>query len=380
MEATVKKKETKFGRFLQRFFEAITNPTFLYVVKRILTSLLTLVLIIALVTALIRLLPDTKFYDVKEYNDIMRKTGKYAAENYKNKSLFEAGRKDLNGNDISVFQSIFQYIYYILPIPKSIPVKYNASYTQVLETKEFLIYLGKSNQYHQFVTDLLISKMGISFTISIVCTALTYLFSIPLGVAMAKKPGGIVDKIGNIFIVLNWAIPGLVFYLLMNSLMGRADGPFYWGNFGFFYEEGRWWTLFPPIFCVTFLSIPGVAIWVRRYMVDELSSDYVKFARSKGLGENTIMYKHVFRNAVVPLIRGLPATFIGAIVGSYYIEYIWNIPGTGVLLINGLQGSTPDVQLVQGLTTIYALLSMLSFLLGDLITIAFDPRIKLTSD
>ena len=89
------------------------------------------------------------------------------------------------------------------------------------------------------------------------------------------------------------------------------------------------------------------------------------------------MYKHVFRNAVIPLVRGLPATFIGAIIGSYYIEYIWTIPGTGILLIQGLQGSTPDVQLVQGLTVIYAALSMISFLLGDLVTVFFDPRIKL---
>ena len=115
-------------------------------------------------------------------------------------------------------------------------------------------------------------------------------------------------------------------------------------------------------------------------MVDELSSDYVKFARSKGLSENTIMYKHVFRNACVPLVRGLPATFLGAIIGSYYVEYIWTIPGTGILLIQGLQGSSPDVQLVQGLTVIYAALSMLSFLLGDIITVFFDPRIKLTAD
>ena len=92
------------------------------------------------------------------------------------------------------------------------------------------------------------------------------------------------------------------------------------------------------------------------------------------------MYKHVFSNAVIPLVRGLPATFIGAIIGSYYIEYIWTIPGTGVLLIQGLQGATPDVQLVQGLTVIYAALSMLSFLLGDIVTVFFDPRIKLESD
>ena len=89
------------------------------------------------------------------------------------------------------------------------------------------------------------------------------------------------------------------------------------------------------------------------------------------------MYKHVFRNAVVPLVRNIPATLLGAIVGSYYVEYIWSIPGTGILLVQGLQGATPDVQLIQGLTIIYGAISMLSFMLGDIITVFFDPRIKL---
>ncbi len=372
-------KEKPINRFLKGVSEALKNKTFHYILRRILSSLFTLVLIVAVVTALIRLLPDTKFYDVKEFKSISQKVGKAAAENYMNRSLYLAGRRDIHGNEIPVIQSIFEYIYWILPIPKDIPIKWNSNYTQVIEYAHFLTYFGKSQNLsgNPFITDLLVSRMGISFAISIICTLLTYLFGIPLGIAMAKKPGGTVDKIGNIFIVLNWAIPGLVFYLLMNSIMGRNDSIFGWGHFGFFYDSKKWWTLVPPIFCVVFLGIPGLSIWVRRYMVDELSSDYVKFARSKGLSENIIMYKHVFRNAVIPLVRGLPATFIGAIIGSYYIEYIWTIPGTGILLIQGLQGSTPDVQLVQGLTVIYAALSMISFLLGDLVTVFFDPRIKL---
>ena len=114
-------------------------------------------------------------------------------------------------------------------------------------------------------------------------------------------------------------------------------------------------------------------------MIDELTSDYVKFARSKGLSETTIMYKHVFRNAMIPLVRNIPGTLLGAFIGSYYVESIWLIPGTGNLLINSLSGA-PDVPVVQGLTVIYAGISMLSFLLGDIITVFFDPRIKLQAD
>jgi oligopeptide transport system permease protein len=87
----------------------------------------------------------------------------------------------------------------------------------------------------------------------------------------------------------------------------------------------------------------------------------------------------VLRNAAVPIIRNIPATLLLAIIGSYYVETIWGIPGTGNLLIGALRSSKPDVPVIQGLTVIYAALSMSAFLLGDIVTIFFDPRIKLTS-
>ena len=242
------------------------------------------------------------------------------------------------------------------------------------------VFLGRSLYSNpKDVVELLKSRMGISFSISLITVFFTYLLAYPLGVGMAKKPGGLVDKLGNIFLVLNYAIPALVFYLIMNMILGRPDGIFGAFGFSYFYDAERLITLVPPIFCMVFLSIPGTSIWVRRFMIDELSSEYVKFARSKGLSENRIMYTHVLRNAAVPLIRNIPATLLLAIIGSYYVETIWGIPGTGNLLISALKSSKPDVPVIQGLTVIYAALSMSAFLLGDIVTIFFDPRIKLTS-
>ena len=118
-------KEKPINRFLKGVSEALKNKTFHYILRRILSSLFTLVLIVAVVTALIRLLPDTKFYDVKEFKSISQKVGKAAAENYMNRSLYLAGRRDIHGNEIPVIQSIFEYIYWILPVPKDIPIKWN---------------------------------------------------------------------------------------------------------------------------------------------------------------------------------------------------------------------------------------------------------------
>ena len=376
MENTVK-GNSKFKKILYAIGNALRNQTFLYIVKRLLSSLLTLFLLVVLVITLIRLLPDGQFYSSGDYRLIAGKSGKEVAERWKTLQLYRYGIVDINGNRISIFSSIFTYIYNILPFYKEIPIRWSTDYSRVLEYWKGFSYFGRSViMNNEYVMDIFNERIGISFAISIVSVVFTYLFAVPLGVAMAKKPGGIADKIGNVFIVLNYAIPAIVFYLIMNMVFGKKDGAFGWANFGFFYDENSpLLTLFPPIFCMVFLSIPGVSIWVRRFMADELSNDYVKFARSKGLSERTIMYKHVFRNAVVPLVRNIPATLLGAIVGSYYVETIWKIPGTGRLLIVGLQNL--DIAIIEGLTLIYGAISMLSFLLGDIVTVFFDPRIKL---
>ena len=363
------------GHFFVRLFK---NSTFRYILKRILSSFITLVLLVAIVTALIRLVPDNKLYDYALMQKLKSQAGEAAAKRYFIVQMFKYGRMTIDGRRISVVENIFQYIYYILPIYKTIPYAWDNRYQTVKASWSGFIYLGRSIEEAEFVTTIVSERMGISFTISIITVILTYIISFPLGVAMAKKPGGIVDKIGSVFIVLNYAIPALVFYLIMNNVFGNKNGPFGAFNFGFFYEKGKPQTLVIPIFCMVFLSIPGINIWVRRFMVDELNSDYVKFARSKGLSENRIMYTHVLRNACVPLVRNIPATFIGAIVGSYFVEQIWGIPGTGRLLISSL--NKLDVSAIQGLTVLYAALSMISFLLGDIITVFFDPRIKLISE
>ena len=371
----------KVLRFLERIWKALHNETFLYIVRRILSSLLTIFLLIALVTALIRLIPDTKFYNAKDFKTLYGKNPAMAI-NWRNHQLVLCGRCDQDGNPRSVIFTIFQYIYWILPIPKEIPQAWTDwSCTVVLRSWKGLSYFGYSLTYSEYCIDLLTSRMGISIIISLISTFGCYLFAIPLGVAMARKPGGVIDKIGNVFIVLNYAIPGIVFYLVMNKVFGDPNIGSSIIRFNYFYDpENPVVTLFPPLFCIIFLAIPGVSIWVRRYMVDELSKDYVKFARSKGLSERRIMYTHVFRNASVPLIRNIPAVLIGSIVGSYFIENIWKIHGTGELLITALQGAQPDIQLIQGLTIIYAAMSMISFLLGDIVTVFFDPRIKLMAD
>ena len=374
------KKQIHIKEILSKVWTGIkwffTNETFLYILRRIGSSLVTLLFLISVVISLIRAIPDSQLYDLGTYNRLAGQNIN-AAEAYKTKQLFKYGRYTIDGEPISVIETIGQYVYYILPIPKKVPIIWDLNWEEPIVFWEGTTFLGISMDTNDPVGEMVAERMGISMSISLTAVFFIYILSYPLGVAMAKKPGGTVDKIGSAFIVLNYAIPALVFYLLMNNILGRPDGPFGWAGFSYFYDDDNLMTLVPPIFSIIFLSIPGTSLWVRRFMVDELSSDYVKFARAKGLPENRIMYTHVLKNALVPLIRNIPVVFILSIIGSYFVEMIWLIPGTGNLMISALRASKPNVPVIQGLTIIYSLLSMTAFLLGDIVTALYDPRIKL---
>ena len=188
---------------------------------------------------------------------------------------------------------------------------------------------------------------------------------------MASRKDKFIDKFGKIYSVLIDAIPAIVYYFLIMILFQRVL------NLTTFFDRYDPSTWLAPLLSLIIAGIPGIAIWVRRYMVDELGSDYVKFAKAKGLSKNRIMFVHVLRNAVVPLVRTIPTAFIFSLLGSYYVEKIYSIPGLGQTLINAI--NKQDNPLVQGLVIIFAFVSTFAYLIGDITTAMVDPRISLTS-
>jgi len=117
--------------------------------------------------------------------------------------------------------------------------------------------------------------------------------------------------------------------------------------------------------------------WLRRYMIDQMNSDYVKFARSSGLGEGEIFTKHVLKNAAIPIIHGIPGSILGAMVGAFITERVYVVPGIGGLLINAINAY--DNGVIVGVTLFYAVISVLSMILGDILMALVDPRINFTS-
>lgn len=215
------------------------------------------------------------------------------------------------------------------------------------------------------------SKTGFSFVIGLISVLAAYLLGVPLGILMARKKDKLVDKIGTIYVIFIIAVPSLAYIFLFRELGGMVGLPK-----SFALEDSTWLMYVLPIISLALPSIANLMKWVRRYMIDQQNSDYVKFARSGGLSENEIFTKHILKNAIIPIVHGIPGSVLGALVGAIITESIYRVPGAGYLLTNAINAY--DNGVIVGLTLFYALLSILSLILGDILMAIVDPRISFT--
>ncbi len=192
---------------------------------------------------------------------------------------------------------------------------------------------------------------------------------IPLGISMALNKDKIWDRLGTAYIVFVSAVPAAVYYLFLQLYVtGIFKLPILFNP-----DRPASWIL--PAISMSLGGIASYAMWMRRYMVDELNRDYVKLARAKGLSNRRIMINHVLRNAFVPMIQYLPSAILYTIAGSIYIESLYSIPGMGGLLVDVIQRQ--DNTLVQSLVLIYSSIGIFGLFLGDILMAILDPRIKL---
>jgi oligopeptide transport system permease protein len=190
-----------------------------------------------------------------------------------------------------------------------------------------------------------------------------------LGILMAKNKTKLVDNIGLMYVYLAEAIPYIVYLYLMAIFFRKVLGMSY------VFNKNNIMTIIPAWITLWFISMATDAGYARRYTVDEMNADYVKFARSKGLSENRIFFTHIMRNTSVMLFRGIPIAVASALMGAYFLESTFSIPGIGQLLIKSIERQ--DIAIVQALTLIFSLLTVVSYLISDLLAIALDPRTSL---
>lgn len=230
--------------------------------------------------------------------------------------------------------------------------------------------LGKSITYRTDVPviDIIADKIVYSFAFGVAAVALSIIVGVPLGIFMAQFKGRWLDRLGTGYIVFIVAVPSMVYYLLIQVYITDFL------NLPMLFNEDKPITWVLPLISLSLGPIASYAMWMRRYMVDELNKDYIKLARAKGVKERTIMFRHVMRNAFIPLAQYLPATILLTITGSIYIESLYSIPGMGGLLVDAIQRQ--DNPVVQALVLLFSSLGIIGLFLGDVAMALVDPRIK----
>ncbi|MCD7813432.1 MAG: ABC transporter permease [Lachnospiraceae bacterium] len=220
------------------------------------------------------------------------------------------------------------------------------------------------------VTEILADKLPISIKLGSLSILVSLILGIPLGTIMARFKSRIPDKLGTLFIVFIQAVPAAVYYLFI-QMYGTLllDIPL-------LFDESNWKSWILPVFSMSLGNIAYYGMWLRRYMVDESNKDYVRLAKAKGASGNSIMFRHIFRNAFVPMVQYLPSSFLNTVIGSIYVESLYSIPGMGGLLVTVIKGN--DNNMVQAIVLLYATVGVIGLLLGDIMMVILDPRISLS--
>ena len=305
---------------------------FKYLCKRIGRSLLTLVIILIIVFSLLRLMPIEGYFP-----------------NYEKMTpqQIQVGLREMGLTD---------------PLP-----------TQIVRFFGDLLQgdLGTSRIYRANVpvSEILADKLPISIRLGVLSMLVSLCLGIPLGALMARYKFRFFDQLGTLFIICIEAVPAAIYFLYIQLYGTRLL------DVGLLFDAGnpKCWIL--PVFSMSLYNIAFYGMWLRRYMVDESNKDYVKLARAKGVSESGVMFKHIFRNAFVPLAQYIPTAFLNTVIGSIYIESLYSIPGMGGLLVTVVKKH--DNTMVQGIVLLYACVGVLGLLLGDLLMVLFDPRISL---
>jgi len=216
------------------------------------------------------------------------------------------------------------------------------------------------------------SKTGYSFVIGIISVIMTYLIGVPIGILMARNKNGLFDKIASLYIVFIIAVPSLAYIFMFKAIGAELGLPV---TFNIDQINLKMFVL--PIVSLSLPQVADLMKWLRRYMIDQMNSDYVKFARASGLTENEIFTGHILKNASIPIIHNVPGMIIFSLTGAIITESVYVVPGAGGLLTKAIRAY--DNGVIVGVALFYALLTVVSLILGDILMSIVDPRISFTN-
>ncbi len=248
---------------------------------------------------------------------------------------------------------------------------------------------GKSLFSDKPVVDLIIEKIPVSITLGLWTTLITYMISIPLGIRKAVRDGTPFDIWTSSAIIVGYAIPNFLFAILLIvvfaggtwldwfPLRGLTSPDFdqlsLWGKIVDYF-----WHITLPVLASVIGSFAALTMLTKNSFLDEINKQYVLTARAKGLSENQVLYGHVFRNAMLIIIAGMPAALISIFfTGSMLIEVIFSLDGIGLLGYEAVINR--DYPVIFGTLYIFTLIGLLLKLISDITYVLVDPRIDFES-
>ena len=243
---------------------------------------------------------------------------------------------------------------------------------------------GESFTYQEPVIDVIFSKFPVSLSFGIASLILTYLVCIPLGVKKAIKAGSPFDQISGFILYILYSIPPIVLGIFL--IVWFAGGSYFdWFPIGGIKSDdydalttlGKIWDrafhFVLPLTCYMIGSFTELTMLVRNSMLDVIKSDYIRTARSKGLSDRLVYYKHALRNAMIPVATGLGGFLRVFLAGSLIVETIFNLDGIGLLGYTSILSR--DYNVIMGLTFVSSLLLLLGNMMSDIVYVMVDPRI-----
>lgn len=248
---------------------------------------------------------------------------------------------------------------------------------------------GDSYFHDKSVIDLVISKLPVSISLGVWSFLIVYSTCIPLGITKAIRDGSSFDVATSTLILIGYSIPGFVLGITLLVFFG--GGSFFdifplrglvsdnWDSLPWYKQVFDYlWHMVLPITASVIGSFAVMTMLTKNSFIEEIRKQYVLTARAKGLSDNAVLYRHVFRNAIIPLITGFPAAFIGAFfTGSLLIETIFSLDGLGLLSYESVLKR--DYPVVLGTLYLFTLLGLFAKLLADLSYVLIDPRIHFDS-
>lgn len=246
--------------------------------------------------------------------------------------------------------------------------------------------LGTSFKYNLPVGEVILDHMWISFSIAIIAYVLQFLIAIPLGIKAATRQYGAVDYTTSVFAMIGISLPSFFLAIILIKVFavqlgwfptqGFVDATIDWtGNpFGMLMNE--LWHMILPMIAIVIGSIGGLMRHTRTNTLEVLNQDYIRTARAKGLSERTVVYKHVFRNTMVPIVTMMAGIVPSLFGGMMILEQVFALDGIGQIAYQALKEG--DIPFVMGYNMFIAILTVIGTLLSDITYMLVDPRIKIT--